>query len=497
MSTADWLKDNYSDNNGLPLFFIVGDYSYIQKDTAEKDYKETVNLAKESSDREYSNWAQAVIASDFSVLANTSIKEFWAGLLDHENRQNSLNSYQKYKFIHSYSSSEKYTQTKRKQTRDHPSQPPRPRVVVDEIDGVYLQGLDSSVGSFIKTLANNSRIINRKSKYFATLGMNSILDTTDETEGSQLSHLTEEAKEACKERFRSSQPTVELETANKYEEFLFKNEKNYNMFLKKSLDRIIYSCIPDDNYIVRDIYQHILKLHMFSPEMFTTKGRNFLSEQDYVIKCWGYLIETIFRSSGVMAHWGDTISSFSMELGMHPRMDLRLINLSVEDLKEALDIGNAEFSRAETETKYYKDLLKLVISSKIHLNELVKDFPGLTSEKIKNVKMPLCVVAGTQFYVYSLSLVSKHLYVIQDVCDMSIPSSLKELKEDGILNLMKSLLLFKDTCLVVKEVADQRADIINANKIPKIGKNKKTPAASLNWCTNVWTLSSLEDNDDE
>ncbi|KAI9358473.1 hypothetical protein BD770DRAFT_300039, partial [Pilaira anomala] len=116
-----------------------------------------------------------------------------------------------------------------------------------------------------------------------------------------------------------------------------------------------------------------LKLHMFSPEMFTTKGRNFLSEQDYVIKCWGYLIETIFRSSGVMAHWGDTISSFSMELGMHPRMDLRLINLSVEDLKEALDIGNAEFSRAETETKYYKDLLKLVISSKIHLNELVKD----------------------------------------------------------------------------------------------------------------------------
>ncbi|KAI9358474.1 hypothetical protein BD770DRAFT_303342, partial [Pilaira anomala] len=76
---------------------------------------------------------------------------------------------------------------------------------VDEIDGAYLQGLDSSVGSFIQTLANNSRIINRKSKYFVTLGMNSFLDTTDETEGSQLSHLTEEVKEVCKERFRSSQ----------------------------------------------------------------------------------------------------------------------------------------------------------------------------------------------------------------------------------------------------------------------------------------------------
>ncbi|KAI7889441.1 uncharacterized protein EV154DRAFT_408358, partial [Mucor mucedo] len=77
---------------------------------------------------------------------------------------------------------------------------------------------------------------------------------------------------------------------------------------------------------------------------------------------------------------------------------------------------NAEFAKKETDSKYYKDLLKAVISSKIHLNELIKDFPGMNQEKIKNLQMPLCVVAGTTCYVYGLNLESRNLYVIKDIC---------------------------------------------------------------------------------
>jgi hypothetical protein len=243
---------------------------------------------------------------------------------------------------------------------------------VNEVDGVFVLGLSSSVGSFIGILASNSQIFDRKSRYVVTLGMNGILDMTDTTPDSQLPHLPEEALQACQNKFAPDQREINLDTIEKYEELLFLNEKNYRNFLQKSLDCIKYSRIPDQDDIVCDVYQHILKVHLYSPEVFTEKARNFLSEQDYIIKFWSYIIETVFRSSGVMAHWGDTISYFSIENGTLTKMDLRLINLCADSLKEALDVGNAEFAKKESESKYYKDLLKAVLSSKIHLNELLK-----------------------------------------------------------------------------------------------------------------------------
>ncbi|KAG1081726.1 hypothetical protein G6F61_008864 [Rhizopus arrhizus] len=88
-------------------------------------------------------------------------------------------------------------------------------------------------------------------------------------------------------------------------------------------------------------------------------------------------------------------------------MDLRLINLCADSLKEALDVGNSEFAKKESESKYYKDLLKAVLSSKIHLNELLKNFPGMTQERVKELKMPLCIIIGTTCYVYGLHLESR------------------------------------------------------------------------------------------
>ncbi|KAG2202738.1 hypothetical protein INT47_004762 [Mucor saturninus] len=224
--------------------------------------------------------------------------------------------------------------------------------------------------------------------------MNGILDMTDKTTGSQLLQLLEEASQACQNRFVPIQKAVNSGTIQKYKDLLVLNEDSYRKFRKISLNHIKYLRIHNEYDIVGDAYQHILKAHLYSPDLFTEKARGFLSEQDYIIKFWGYLIETVFRSSSVMAHWGDTISSYSVENGLHARMDLRLIVQLDDSFKEVLDVGNAEFAKKETDSKYYKDLLKAVISSKIHLNELVKDFPGMTQEKVKNLQMPLCVVSA-------------------------------------------------------------------------------------------------------
>lgn len=59
---------------------------------------------------------------------------------------------------------------------------------------LFVSGLSSPVGSFIGILADNPQIIDRKSRYFVALGMNGILDMTDETPGSQ---LLVEAAQSC------------------------------------------------------------------------------------------------------------------------------------------------------------------------------------------------------------------------------------------------------------------------------------------------------------
>ncbi|CAO3658323.1 unnamed protein product [Rhizopus stolonifer] len=145
-----------------------------------------------------------------------------------------------------------------------------------------------------------------------------------------------------------------------------------------------------------------------------------------------------------------------------------------DNLKEALDVGNAEFAKKESESKYYKDLLKAVLSSKIHLDELIKDFPGITQERAKELKMPLCVVVGTTCYVFALYLESRNFYLIEDVCRMSIPLSLKEMKEGGISDLLKKLLILKNLCLNTKAMVDEKNGLLQAAKILVIMKNKKS-----------------------
>ncbi|KAI7889442.1 uncharacterized protein EV154DRAFT_423832, partial [Mucor mucedo] len=88
----------------------------------------------------------------------------------------------------------------------------------------FVPGLSSSIGSFIGTLASNSQIFDRKSRYFVTLGMNSILDMTDKTTGSQLSQLSEEASQACQNKFAPIRKAVNLRTVQKYEDLLVLNE---------------------------------------------------------------------------------------------------------------------------------------------------------------------------------------------------------------------------------------------------------------------------------
>ncbi|EPB86411.1 hypothetical protein HMPREF1544_06773 [Mucor circinelloides 1006PhL] len=194
------------------------------------DYITIVILAKSSKDPLYSQWAEAEFSKIEFINSDPSSSQFKPSIAQ---------------------------KSKIKQSSDHCSQPSRQRIIVNEVDAVFVPGLSSS----IDTLASNSQTFDRKSKYFVTLGTNGILDMTDTA------------------------------AVQKYEELLLLNEnghrKSLQRSLQRSLHRIKYSHIPDQNDVVRDVYQHILKVHNYSPEAFSEKTQNFLSEQDYIIKVLG------------------------------------------------------------------------------------------------------------------------------------------------------------------------------------------------------------------
>lgn len=100
-------------------------------------------------------------------------------------------------------------------------------------------------------------------------------------------------------------------------------------------------------------------------------------------------------------------------------------------------------------------------------------------------------------YVYGLYLELCHLYILEDICSMSIPLSLKEIKEGGIFNLLKNLFILKNHCLYTKAMINEKDGLLKAAEIPVIAKNKKGPmnersSRTLNWCKGLCLPSSMD-----
>lgn len=157
---------------------------------------------------------------------------------------------------------------------------------------------------------------------------------------------------------------------------------------------------------------------MYSPDIFYVDAGKLFSECDFIVKIWGELFEIAFRSSNVTLHWGDTVSAKTLAVGANMKMDLRLINAFSS--AESTDVATADFVKSESEAKFYRDLLKVVLSSKIHLNGIIKD---LDKESALKVIVPFCVIAGVTGYIYSIRIVAKSVYVVTEVTRITIPSS--------------------------------------------------------------------------
>ena len=78
-------------------------------------------------------------------------------------------------------------------------------------------------------------------------------------------------------------------------------------YYKRYLEKLNMFKTNEKYGTTKKLHVMILELLLYDSYIFDEKDSKLLSEGDYVVKVWGPLLETLFRSSGTMLHWGDTV----------------------------------------------------------------------------------------------------------------------------------------------------------------------------------------------
>lgn len=103
-----------------------------------------------------------------------------------------------------------------------------------------------------------------------------------------------------------------------------------------------------------------------------------------------------------------------------------------------LDIATGELARkpATTSSKIYRDFLKSILTTKVHLNAALKRMPYITQVNIKNVVIPMIQVTGLCCIVYVMNVINKKVYSLQRLCTFYYPSTEREVKNGAIKTLL-------------------------------------------------------------
>ncbi|RCH78846.1 hypothetical protein CU097_000103, partial [Rhizopus azygosporus] len=124
------------------------------------------------------------------------------------------------------------------------------------------------------------------------------------------------------------------------------------------------------------------------------------TEADYVVKLFGPILENVFREN------------------------------------EELSI--VEFAKQPQPCKYYTDKKRAVMSSWLHLKHRIKG-SQLNLQDAKRLAIPFVLCEGLEADIYKIRLVDDTWTVVEKAKDMHIPSSILEIKNGGIRDLLEAL----------------------------------------------------------
>ncbi|KAG2197404.1 hypothetical protein INT47_005657 [Mucor saturninus] len=262
------------------------------------------------------------------------------------------------------------------------------------IVSLYLT-LPTTVGQNIESYVSKDS----KSSYFKTLGMNSIIDISDDTEGSHLAELDGESQRRLVDLLSSSPTEQEIDQYNCHhlESIIkkFNKMEDNDIFLDKIIKEIDEA--PTADKVVKRVYSQILESMRYDYYLYETE--NGSSEADFIIKIYGPTMENVFRGSGCRLIWGDTKSPSCLKQSNESKLDMRVISLYTK----TEDLALSEFAKKAAPWKYYYDKKKAVIVSLIHLKEHIKN-GNLNLEEAKSFKVLFVLFKGLESDIYTIRL---------------------------------------------------------------------------------------------
>ncbi|KAG1168419.1 hypothetical protein G6F70_009124 [Rhizopus microsporus] len=424
-----------------------------------------------------------IVNTNFSVLKNNDVKGFWAGMLDAERRDANLNQYNQIAFINQTQEQYANPPPPNKRKSSEPTASPVTAVEInsfEESDSLHIEGLEESVATWVGREGRATIVVDRKTRYFNALGMNGILDLSDNSESSQFSKFPVELQIEIKQLFSPptvTTPCIDERYAEIQQEIQLTSNEN-GRYYKRYLE----------------------KLNMFKTnEKYDSK---LLSEGDYVVKVWGPLLETLFRGSGTVLHWGDTVAENIKATGRNIKMDLRIIS-SLNNEKMVPNLATGEIAKDIWMSKFYKDKLKTVLSSKMDLNQFVESFPKSYKSTLP-VYIPFIIMAALEATVYALYLGSNGLYIINEVATISLPRTLFEVKDGRISKVVSSLNIVKKLVVDVKQLNQH---ITELRRIKKRKTIKQLTASQMSsnqdeadckaWIRPIWFPPKYESDPDD
>jgi hypothetical protein len=125
-------------------------------------------------------------------------------------------------------------------------------------------------------------------------------------------------------------------------------------------------------------------------------------------------------------------------MGMKLRLDLRIIaacNAST------MEVTTGEFARntKTNESKLFRDKMKSVLATKVHLNHILATMPYMPAQVINTIKVPIVQIMGLNCYVYSLSIIDKGIYCLRDECHFVYPGTLAQIRKGKMATMLEGL----------------------------------------------------------
>ncbi|KAG1158995.1 hypothetical protein G6F36_014114 [Rhizopus arrhizus] len=127
------------------------------------------------------------------------------------------------------------------------------------------------------------------------------------------------------------------------------------------------------------------------------------------------------------------------------------------------NLATGEIAKDIWKSKFYKDKLKTVLSSKMDLNQFVESFPKSYVNTLP-VYIPFIIMAELEATVYALYLGSNELYIINEVTTISLPRTLFEIKDGGISRVVSSLNIVKKLVADVKQMNQHITELHSIEK---------------------------------